>query len=217
MHISTKTPLLQKIDYEKIENAFIDLVEDCGFSSFPVDFFDLARRLDVELVEYSSLSQKDWEQFECKYRDGLSLIHGGQYQILYNDCILPKGRMRFTLWYELGHIALHHFDDEFKSAERQAAECRHFAKFALAPMPFVLMAEPESPADIMEIFGTSEECSFYIYDDYLNVLQRYPGTAKRIRTGRIASVLDFDIEGIRLNILLGLHKIYGDEEENTCL
>ena len=107
---------------------------------------------------------------------------------------MPKPRARFTLWYELGHICLGHHDGTSATTDRwkQKAECNHFARFAPAPMPFVIMAKPKCSGDIARWFGVSFECAGYVWKNYCNVMQ-YRSTAQSLLSSRITKQLSFDI------------------------
>ena len=188
---------LEPAEYRMIEDVFLDYAEDYGFVRFPISPREFARRAGVELIRYSSLARADADYMEEMFDDGYSaMLKKSAYCIAYNDG-MPKPRERFTLWYELAHICLGHVDGTSATTDRwkQKAECNAFARFALAPIPFVIKAEPESPADIARWFGVSHECAGYVWGDYRSVL-RYPGMAQRLLFGRIARVLAFDVRKI---------------------
>ena len=111
---------------------------------------------------------------------------------------MPKARTRFTLWYEIGHIALGHFNDTSKSDCLQKQECNRFATFAQSPMAFVIMAGPESPSDLAGLFGISYQSASYVFEKYLRVMD-CPSVVKKILNGRIAKLLEFNIEELRLS------------------
>jgi hypothetical protein len=46
------------------------------------------------------------------------------------------------------------------------AEANFFAKYAIAPLPIVHLFKPEDPYDIMETFGLSFECAWYVMKNY---------------------------------------------------
>ena len=187
----------QSIDYDAVEEAFLDLIEDLGIAKFPINCFYVASRLKIGLVKYSSCPAEIYGELAAKYEDGFSLLRENQqYCIFYNDYML-KSRMRFTIWYEIGHIALGHFSDTSKSDCLQKQECNCFATFAQSPMAFVLLAGPESPSDLAGLFGISYQSASYVFEKYLHVMER-PSVAKKILNGRIAKLLEFDIEELRL-------------------
>ncbi len=186
---------LQPIEYTKIENTFLDIVEDLGLTEFPINPFEFAKCAGVELIEYSELPRTLGWLGEA-YEDGFSAMVGeDRYCIYYNDYKNDE-RMRFTLWYELGHICLGHLDgtSATTNARKQQAECNHFARFAQAPMPFVIKARPEGIDDIMNVFGVSFECAEYVCNSYTRMIFHYPATAQRLLTSRITRLLTFDID-----------------------
>lgn len=181
---------LQGREYDEIENTVTDLFEDLGFTEFPVSCFEVASKLKIELKKYSEVPEDEREFFVSKYEDGYSLNLGKfKYVIYYNDKI-NSDRIRYTIWYEIGHIQLGHHDRLDKSQGRMKTEANHFAVFAQAPMPAVILSEPYNQFDISSTFNLSLECAENVYSTYRKVTI-YPSTVRKILNKRILSVLDF--------------------------
>ncbi len=89
--------------------AWIVLIDN-GISSLPVDLKGLIRKLNIRIGSYyknkALIELLDLEQY-CN-NDGFSVVVEGQWYILYNSEIRPKGRLRFTIAHELGHVLLGH-------------------------------------------------------------------------------------------------------------
>lgn len=181
---------LQGREYDEIENTVTDLFEDLGFTEFPVSCFEVASKLKIELKKYSEVPEDEREFFVSKYEDGYSLNLGKfKYVIYYNDKI-NSDRIRYTIWYEIGHIQLGHHDRLDKSQGRMKTEANHFAVFAQAPMPAVILSEPYNQFDISSTFNLSLECARNVYSTYQKVTC-FSGTVKKIMNKRILQVLDF--------------------------
>lgn len=182
--------ILQGNEYDEIEETVTNLFEDLGFSNFPIDCVEVASRLRIELKKYSEVPKEDKDFIVSKYEDGYSTCLGKfRYVIYYNDKLTPE-RIKFTIWYEIGHIQLGHYDNCTKSQELMKAEANHFAVFAQAPMSAVILSEPKNQYDIMINFSLSRECAENMYFKYLNVIQ-YPNTVNKILNNRILEVCDF--------------------------
>lgn len=182
--------ILQGWEYDEIEDTVTDLFEDLGFTEFPVSCFEVASKLKIELKKYSEVPEEDREMLVSKYEDGYGSNLGKyRYVIYYNDT-KDADRIRFTIWYEIGHIQLGHYDKFDKTQERMKAEANHFAVFAQAPMPAVILSEPYNEYDVSSTFNLSYECACNLYSSYLHVTY-YPNIIKKIMQKRIINVLDF--------------------------
>lgn len=181
---------LQGWEYDEIEDTVTDLLEDLGFTEFPVDCFEVASRLRIDIKKYSEVPEEDREMLVAKYEDGYgTCLAKYRYAIYYNDK-KNADRIRYTIWYEIGHIQLGHYDSFDKTQERMKAEANHFAVFAQAPTSAVILSAPYDEYDISSTFNLSLECAENVYSTYLNVSQ-YPGIVKKIMNQRIMDVLDF--------------------------
>lgn len=181
---------LQGWEYDEIEDTVTDLLEDLGFTEFPVSCFEVASRLRIDVKKYSEVPEEYREMLVGKYEDGYgTCLAKYRYAIYYNDK-MNADRIRYTIWYEIGHIQLGHYDRFDKTQERMKAEANRFAIFAQAPMGAVILAEPYNELDISWTFNLSLECAENVYSTYLKVSQ-YPSVVRKIMNKRIMNVLDF--------------------------
>lgn len=182
--------VLQGWEYDEIEETVTDLFEDLGFTEFPLDCFEVASKLRIDLKKYSEIPEENREMIVSKFEDGYGSYLGKyRFVIYYNDDMNPD-RIRYTIWYEIAHIQLGHYYKFNKTQERMKSEANHFAVFAQAPMPAVIMANPNNEYDISSVFNLSLECAEYVYSTYKRVTC-YPSTIKKIMNKRIVTVMDF--------------------------
>jgi Zn-dependent peptidase ImmA (M78 family) len=102
--------------------------------------------------------------------DGFTSFNGRNYSIAYDESIRSRGRVRWTLMHEIGHIYLKHFidfkqtfirrgsltDDEYDILEKEA---HYFAKNVLAPLPLLDKLKIKTAETIYKITGLSMEAS----------------------------------------------------------
>lgn len=182
--------ILQGEEYDEIEETVTSLFEDLGFTSFPVDCWEVASRLKIDLKKYSEVSKEDKDMLVAKFEDGYGSCLGKyRYAIYYNDEI-DSDRIKFTIWYEIGHIQLGHYDNCKKSQQQMKAEANHFAVFAQAPMPAVILSKPKDEYDISSTFDLSLECAENVFSTYKKVTY-YSSIVRKIMDKRILQVLDF--------------------------
>lgn len=161
---------LEHSRYEEIKEVVADTIEDAKITSFPFDVFEVARRLDVKLVSYQSLSDKRKNACLSKSEDAFSILiefeNRMEWRIYYNQEI-GYHRVRFTIMHELGHIMLDHDDGN----EVEESEANFFSKHILAPPCIMHKVGIEDYVDIVSNFEVSEEMATYqieYYDNWLN-------------------------------------------------
>lgn len=183
---------LQGYDYDKIEETANELFDGLGFKTFPVNPFEVAKRLNINLFAYSSFCQTDRDYLIQKRNDGFSYKKNDfGYGICYND-YKKYNRILFTLWYEIAHIQLGHLDGCTKSQEQMHTECNHFASYCLSPIAFVIMSRPNCQEDIQFTFNVSFECAYYLYNKYLNVISFGVSFIKKIVSNPIVNILQYN-------------------------
>ncbi len=157
--------------YEQIKLEVLYMYEECEIEAFPIDCFEIARRLYYHLVPYSCLSDHALRLAMQYSPDGFSTIYQNphtrmyEWYIFYNDynCIQ---RQRWTIFHEIGHIYLGHFEDDFMTYGEKEAEANFFAKYSIAPPPLINIANCKSPMEIADSFYVSDEASTHIFAYY---------------------------------------------------
>lgn len=132
---------------EPIERAVVRLYEEYGVRSLPLDPFDLARNMKIDVVAYQNLTNDSsvLKTLEQTSGDGFTLFDPSRmrYRILYNSdySAASMTRRRFTIAHEIGHIWLEHSD-----SSRNELEADYFAGYLLAPHPLDPQASTGSMA-----------------------------------------------------------------------
>jgi Zn-dependent peptidase ImmA (M78 family) len=83
-------------------------------------------------------------------------------RIYYNDNMI-KGKIRFSIMHELGHIVLEHRDYKNDIYE---AEANYFASHMLAPRMAIHYSRCKNYVDVSKRFNISYEAAQYAFDDY---------------------------------------------------
>ena len=156
------------------------MFEECEIDTYPIDCFAIAEKLYYVLRPYSTLTPQKYLEALQIDSDGFSKVEinpvtrMNQYIIYYNDKI-NLGRMRWTIFHEIGHIYLGHHDNPNNSqCKIEEAEADFFAKYAIAPPPLVNIAKCENAWDISNTFCASFEASLNLYNYYQKWLQFGP-------------------------------------------
>lgn len=96
---------------EDILGVIADIYEDHHISEFGFDIIDLCKKMNINVIPYSSYESAEAIKMLIKTdEDGFSIFNtkNNKCEIYYNDFINPPERTRFTIPHELGHIELRH-------------------------------------------------------------------------------------------------------------
>lgn len=185
-----KNKILKSYDYDRIEETANDLIEDLGLKLFPVNCFEVAFLLGIELKKYSETPDEDRDFVASKSDDGYSIKIHDKYIIYYNDAI-DRNRIKFTIWHEIAHIQLGHFEpDCSKSYAHIEEEANHFASYIMAPLAFIYMLGLSSPLEIAKICEISFMHACNVFERYNNTF-RYARIRNIVLSGRITQLLTY--------------------------
>lgn len=161
---------LEDEQYEEIKRTVIETFEEYDIKSIPISAFEMAVKMGISVVPYSSLGDKEKEAAMMYSQDGYSIESPtSEWTIYYNDSCKNYGRINHTIMHEIGHFAMGH--TEAGDEGEKEAEAKFFAKYALAPPPLIHnMLEPINVETIMLTFDISYQAAKIAYDYYLNWL-----------------------------------------------
>ncbi len=140
---------------EFIKGEVTALFEKCDVRCIPINGFELAMQMWINLIPYSSLNDQKRAAAMKLSPDGFFMeSKDGQELIFYNDSIGYK-RANMTILHEIGHCVL----DHQSGTVEEEKEANFFAKYAAAPPPLVHRIKPHSPEEIADVFDLSYEAS----------------------------------------------------------
>lgn len=182
-------------DYDQVEEACNILIEDLGIKFFPVNCFEVAWLLGIEIKKYSEIPQEDREKVVSKTEDGYSAKIGDRFFIYYND-LMPQNRIKFTIWHEIAHIQLGHLDSDCtKNDDLMEEEANHFAAYIMAPIAFLIMYNLNNPIAIADTCEISIDLACNVYEHYCKAVM-FPNVRRRIMNNRITQLLVYSKEGV---------------------
>lgn len=159
--------------YEEIKRTVVDTFVKYGVTCVPVNGFEMATKMGVKVIPYSSKAKSIQKLLFKKSEDGFCVEKGdGEWLIFYNDH-QDYGRVNNTLLHEIGHIVLDHSED----SELAEKEVKFFAKYALVPPVLVHKFKLGTPEQIVEVFAVSYEAAGYALEYYKKWL-RHGGKLK---------------------------------------
>jgi len=156
-------------EYEFIKGEVIHLFEYYKIKCIPVSGFEIAIKMGIKLVPYSTFSRKKYREALRTSPDGFYAEEKGVEYIFYNDIGKNFERQNMTILHEIGHCVLDHTGH----SQHEEDEANFFAKYAIAPPVLVEKIGAESPEDIYEFFDISYEAAIYAYDYFLSWKRRH--------------------------------------------
>ncbi len=139
---------------EDILDVICDIYEQEQISEFGFDLNKLCNSLEINLIPYSSF-EGDMKKFVAYEEDGFSYLNpnNSKPEICYNDKISPRGRIKFTIPHELGHICLGHKFYLNKETLIEKREADMFANELYCPQAFMIHYRLLTISDLISNFG----------------------------------------------------------------
>lgn len=159
--------------YEYIKGEVIFLFKKYRIKCIPISGFEIASKMKITLISYSSLRGKRLEKALEISKDGFYCEDAGKEYIFYNDIDVNYKRQNMTILHEIGHCVLDHTGH----SQQEEDEANFFAKYAIAPPILVHKIRATCPEDIYHIFDISYEAAIYAYDYY----KKWEGRYQRIQ------------------------------------
>lgn len=144
--------------YEEIKSIIVDTFVKYDICCVPINGFELAIKMGVKVIPYSTINKEKRHLLYKKSEDGFSVQkNSGQWYIYYNDELTNYGRINNTIMHEVGHIVLDHTED----SELAETEVNFFSKYALAPPVLIHKFKLTNVIDIAIQFNISYEAAKY--------------------------------------------------------
>lgn len=168
--------LRNKRFYKNIRDKIIEIYQDYGIRTFPVDEVDLCRKMGIVLVPYSSLKGEELALAYKRSQNGFyaPMTSETPPMIYYNDNleeVMSYGRIRYTIFHEIKHFV---FDDKEESEENEDG-AQYFAKYFMCPIPYLVYNNKEfsSIESIRQGFGVSSQVAEYLLDSVERRMYRF--------------------------------------------
>ena len=146
---------------EEIKKEVVRLFEKYNINCIPISGFEIASKMGIRVIPYSSKADKIRKLCFKESEDGFSVKKRNKWFIFYND-ERNFGRINNTMLHEIGHIVLDHTED----SELAEKEVNFFAKYALAPPVLIHKLKLDNPMDISKVFNISYQAAEYAFDYY---------------------------------------------------
>lgn len=141
--------------YEEIKKEIKKFFIYYGIEKFPLDPFEICKKMNINLIKYSSLSTMTTMKLYAQgNEDAVTHVDNKNIKIFYNDLKIPE-RIRFSLMHEIGHIVLKHLEN----SQIAEIEANFFAAYSLAPTAVIAYFEPTTCTDIAKRFYISNKCA----------------------------------------------------------
>lgn len=148
--------------YEFIKGEVVALFERYDIKCLPINGFEIAYKMGIKLIPYSSLNQQKFDAVMQVSLDGFYLEDLSGNDIIYYNDTVSYDRMNMTILHEIGHCVLDHKGN----SEEEETEAGFFAKYAAAPPPLIHFTDARSPQEIEDTFGISYTASHFAYNYY---------------------------------------------------
>ena len=173
MTMSKERWKLTNDEYEFIKGEVVHVFQKHQIHCVPVSGFEIAIKMDVKIVPYSTLSKQKRDEALDESEDGFVVEENdGQEYIYYNDIGRSYERQNWTLLHEIGHIVLDHTGLEVNK-DKEEDEANFFAKYAIAPPVLVYRIGATCAEDIYEAFDVTYEEAVYAFGYYQTWLDGY--------------------------------------------
>ena len=99
---------MKRYEYEKARNKVWEAIIECNLTKLPIDLKSIYKHYGITAIPYSKFNGWDLVKEEAKDGDGFSIKINEKCFIVFNEKNVSRGRLRFTIAHEIGHILLGH-------------------------------------------------------------------------------------------------------------
>ncbi len=153
--------------YRIIRDKIIEIYQDYGIKTFPVDEIELCKKMGIVLVPYSQLKG---EELRLAYKRSPNGFYAPRtYEtppmIYYNDNleeVMSYGRIRYTIFHEIKHYV---FDEKVETEENEDG-AQYFAKYFMCPIPYLIynINDYSNIESVRQGFGVSTQVAEFLLD-----------------------------------------------------
>ena len=173
MTMSKERWKLSNDEYEFIKGEVVHVFQKYQIHCVPVCGFEIAVKMGIKIVPYSTLSVQKREEALSESGDGFVVEdNDGQESIYYNDIERSYERQNWTILHEIGHIVLDH-TGVGANKDKEEDEANFFAKYAIAPPVYVYRIGAKCVEDIYEAFDVTYEEAVYAFEYYKTWVDGY--------------------------------------------
>jgi len=153
---------------EEILDVIVDLYDQFEISEFGFDLIKFIKKMEINLIPYSGFDIGNQMKFIKYDEDGFNIINpkNNRIEIYYNDRIIPKRRIKFTLPHEIGHISLGHNCKLGNETSQQKREADLFANEFYCPQAFMIYYNLRTKSDLMSAFDITEGYAEILLDKF---------------------------------------------------
>ena len=154
-------------DYDRMAQLVIDVYIDYNLTTFPIGVMELCPKLGVLLIPYSAYDDtEDCISFSNLTNDAFYIPASKQNGpiIVYNDRIVSKGRIRFSVSHELKHYV--NDDKEDNPYDENMAD--YFARYLLCPIPVLIYRGVNDVATIISDYNVSADVANHVLRNLQN-------------------------------------------------
>ena len=153
--------------YKEIRDKIIEIYQDYGITTFPVDEIDLCKKMGIILVPYSLLEGEELILAYKRSKEGFYAPRTTETppMIYYNDNleeVMSYGRIRYTIFHEIKHYV---FNEKVETDENEDG-AQYFAKYFMCPIPYLVYnkSKYDDIDSIRNGFGVSTIVAEFLLD-----------------------------------------------------
>lgn len=155
--------------YDTLKKLIIEIYIDYDLKKFPVKATEVCRKMGVELIPYSRFPLNE-QMILLKYSEHgffVNRTYENTPAIFYNDAFVSGEAQRFTIFHELKHYVSEDCNDECDDL------ADFFARYFMCPIPYLLLKDYNTPADISRDFEISTEAAHNVLSNLCNRKRKY--------------------------------------------
>ena len=155
-------------EYDEMAKLAIDVIRDYDLCVYPLDAFEVCKKLKINVIPYSSYDEKKKKKLIDLSKDGFCVprVKNGRPIIYYNDdlsIIISKSRIQSTIFHEIKHILCNDKSDDDKD---DLAD--YFSKYIRCPIPLLIYLDMAEINDVITAFEISYEQAYYVINNIEN-------------------------------------------------